>query len=96
MDFRRLPLLTTANRAGMPRPILLPWRVAVPESTIILAIQKTPVKFDVSAGGIPALHAAGITGPHVWFYSSRPRFELWEASPPFAKMDWLDLQSIFV
>jgi hypothetical protein len=39
------------------------WRVGVPESTIILAIQKTPVKFDVSAEGILALHAAGITEP---------------------------------
>jgi hypothetical protein len=38
-------------------------RASVPESTIILAIQKTPVKFDVSAEGIIALHAAGITEP---------------------------------
>ena len=38
-------------------------RAGVPESTIILAIQKTPVKFDVSAEGILALHAAGITEP---------------------------------
>jgi len=36
---------------------------SVPESSIILAIQNTPVKFDVSAEGIRALHAAGITGP---------------------------------
>jgi beta-lactamase regulating signal transducer with metallopeptidase domain len=35
----------------------------VPESTIILAIQNRPVKFDVSAEGILALHAAGITEP---------------------------------
>ena len=38
-------------------------RAGVPESTIILAIQNTPVKFDVSAEGILALHAAGITEP---------------------------------
>jgi hypothetical protein len=38
-------------------------RAGVPESTIILAIQKTPVKFDVSAEGILALHGAGITEP---------------------------------
>jgi hypothetical protein len=36
-------------------------REGVPESTILLAIQSTPVKFDVSAEGILALHAAGIT-----------------------------------
>ncbi|HXC97637.1 MAG TPA: hypothetical protein VNU92_18190 [Edaphobacter sp.] len=36
---------------------------SVPESTIILAIQKTPAKFDVSAEGILALHAADITEP---------------------------------
>lgn len=35
-------------------------RNGVPESTIILAIQRTPTKFDVSAEGILALHAAGI------------------------------------
>ena len=35
----------------------------VPESTIILAIQNRPVKFDVSAEGILALHAASITEP---------------------------------
>ena len=38
-------------------------RAGVPESTIILAIQNTPVKFDVSAEGILALHAAGIKEP---------------------------------
>jgi hypothetical protein len=36
-------------------------RAGVPESTIILAIQSTPAKFDVSADGILALHAAGVT-----------------------------------
>jgi hypothetical protein len=36
-------------------------RAGVPESTVILAIKKKPVKFDVSAEGILALHAAGIT-----------------------------------
>ena len=35
-------------------------RAGVPESTILLAIEKTPVKFDVSAEGILALHTAGI------------------------------------
>jgi beta-lactamase regulating signal transducer with metallopeptidase domain len=38
-------------------------RAGVPESTILLAIQNTSVKFDVSAQGILALHAAGITEP---------------------------------
>jgi len=38
-------------------------REGVPESTIILAIQNSPVKFDVSAEDILALHAAGITEP---------------------------------
>ena len=38
-------------------------RAGVPDSTIILAIQNTPVKFDVSAEGILALHAAGIKEP---------------------------------
>ena len=38
-------------------------RAGVPESTILLAIKNTPVKFDVSAEGILALHAAGITEP---------------------------------
>lgn len=38
-------------------------REGVPESTIILAIQSTPVKFDVSAEGILGLHAAGISEP---------------------------------
>ena len=35
----------------------------VPESTILLAIESRPVKFDVSADGLLALHAAGITEP---------------------------------
>jgi beta-lactamase regulating signal transducer with metallopeptidase domain len=38
-------------------------RAGVPESTIILAIQNTPVKFDFSTKGIVALRAAGITEP---------------------------------
>jgi hypothetical protein len=38
-------------------------RAGVPESTILLTIKSTPVKFDVSAEGILALHAAGITEP---------------------------------
>jgi hypothetical protein len=35
-------------------------RAGVAQSTIVLAIQNTPVKFDVSAEGILALHAAGV------------------------------------
>jgi beta-lactamase regulating signal transducer with metallopeptidase domain len=38
-------------------------RAGVSESTIVLAIQNNTVKFDVSAQGIVALHAAGITEP---------------------------------
>ena len=38
-------------------------RVGVPESTILLAIKNGPVKFDVSADGILALHAAGVKEP---------------------------------
>jgi hypothetical protein len=38
-------------------------RAGVPESTILLAIQRAPVKFDVSAEGILALHEGGITEP---------------------------------
>jgi hypothetical protein len=36
-------------------------RAGVPQSTILLAIQNTPGKFDVSAEGILALHAAGVS-----------------------------------
>src|SRR5580698_5534454 len=70
---RALPLLlfglaAFAQTGQQPKPltnadVVEMWRVGVPESTIILAIQKTPVKFDVSAEGILALHAAGITEP---------------------------------
>jgi len=51
-------LLTNADVIEMSR-------AGVPESTIILAIQNTPVKFDVSKEGILALHAAGVTEPVV-------------------------------
>jgi hypothetical protein len=68
---RALPLLFLALAAfaqtgKQPKPltnadVIEMSRAGVPESTIILAIQNTPAKFDVSAGGILALHAAGIT-----------------------------------
>jgi hypothetical protein len=63
-----LALAAFAQTGKQPKPltnadVVEMWRVGVPESTIILAIQKTPVKFDVSAEGILALHAAGITEP---------------------------------
>ena len=63
-----LALAAFAQTGKQPKPltnadVVEMWRVGVPESTIILAIQKTPVKFDVSAEGILALHTAGITEP---------------------------------
>jgi hypothetical protein len=70
---RALPLLLLALTAfaqtgNQPKPltnadVIEMSRAGVPESTIILAIQKTPAKFDVSAEGILALHAGGITEP---------------------------------
>jgi hypothetical protein len=70
---RALPLLflglaAFAQTGQQPKPltnadVIEMSRAGVPESTIILAIQKTPVKFDVSVEGILALHAAGITEP---------------------------------
>ena len=70
---RALPLLLLglaafAQTGQQPKPltnadVIAMSRSGVPESTIILAIQKTPAKFDVSAEGIVALHAAGITEP---------------------------------
>ena len=69
-----LPLLLLALAAfaqtgkQLPKPltnddVVEMSRAGVPESTIILAIEKTPAKFDVSTAGILALHAAGITEP---------------------------------
>ena len=63
-----LALTAFAQTGQQPKPltnadVIEMSRGGVPESTIILAIQKTPVKFDVSAEGILALHAAGITEP---------------------------------
>ena len=68
---RAMPLLflvlaAFAQTGKQPKPltnadVLEMSRAGVPESTIILAIQNTPTKFDVSAEGILALHAAGIT-----------------------------------
>jgi hypothetical protein len=62
---RALPLLflglaAFAQTGQQPKPltnadVIEMSRAGVPESTIILAIQKTPVKFDVSAEGILAL-----------------------------------------
>ena len=70
---RALPLLflglaAFAQTGQQPKPltnadVIEMSRAGVPESTIILAIQNTPAKFDVSAEGIIALHAAGITEP---------------------------------
>jgi hypothetical protein len=61
-------LAAFAQTGKQPKPltnadVLEMSRTGVPESTIILAIQNTPVKFDVSAEGILALHAGGITEP---------------------------------
>jgi hypothetical protein len=70
---RAMPLLflvlaAFAQTGKQPKPltnadVLEMSRAGVPESTIILAIQNTPTKFDVSAEGILTLHAAGITEP---------------------------------
>jgi hypothetical protein len=70
---RAMPLLFLAFAAfaqtgKQPKPltntdVIEMSRAGVPESTILLAIQNTPVKFDVSAEGILELHAAGITEP---------------------------------
>jgi len=46
--------LTNADVVAMSRS-------GVPESTILLAIHNTPVQFDVSAAGLVALHAAGVS-----------------------------------
>ncbi len=61
-----LALTAFAQTGKQPKPltnadVLEMSRTGVPESTILLAIQNRPVKFDVSAEGILALHAAGIT-----------------------------------
>jgi len=70
---RALPLLLLglaafAQTGQQPKPltnadVIEMSRVGVPESTIILAIRNTPVKFDVSAEGILALHSAGVKEP---------------------------------
>jgi hypothetical protein len=70
---RVMPLLLLALTAfgqtgKQPKPltnadVIEMSRAGVPESTILLSIQTTPVKFDVSAEGILALHAGGITEP---------------------------------
>jgi hypothetical protein len=63
-----LALAAFAQTGKQPKPltntdVIEMSRAGVPESTILLAIQNTPVKFDVSAEGILELHAAGITEP---------------------------------
>jgi hypothetical protein len=68
MPLLLLALTAFAQTGKPPKPltnadVIEMSRAGVPESTIILDIQKTPVKFDVSAEGILALHAAGITEP---------------------------------
>ena len=70
---RATPLLLLALAAfgqtsNQPKPltnadVIEMSRAGVPQSTIILAIQNTPGKFDVSAAGILALHAGGVTEP---------------------------------
>ena len=68
MPLLLLALTAFAQTGRQPKPltnadVLEMTHSGVPESTIILAIQNTPVNFDVSADGILALHAAGITEP---------------------------------
>src|ERR1700722_15365044 len=68
LPFLFLALTAFAQTGKPPKPltnadVLEMSRAGVPESTIILAIQNTPTKFDLSAEGILALHAAGITEP---------------------------------
>ena len=63
-----LAVAAFAQTGNQPKPltnadVLDMSQAGVPESTIILAIQNRPAKFDVSADGIVALHAAGITEP---------------------------------
>jgi hypothetical protein len=63
-----LALAAFAQTGKQPKPltnadVLEMSRAGVAESTILLAIQNTPAKFDVSSEGILALHAAGITEP---------------------------------
>jgi hypothetical protein len=63
-----LALSAFAQTGKQPKPltnadVLEMARAGVPESTILLAVQKTPAKFDISAEGILALHAGGISEP---------------------------------
>jgi len=66
MPLLLLALAAFAQTGKQPKPlsnagVLEMSRAGVPESTLILVIRNTPVKFDVSAEGILAPHAAGIT-----------------------------------
>ena len=55
-----------AQTANQPKPltnadIIEMSRAGIPQSTIMIAIQSQPVKFDVSAEGIISLHQGGVT-----------------------------------
>jgi hypothetical protein len=68
LPFLFLAFAAFAQTGKQPKPltnadVIEMSRAGVPESTILLAIQNGPVKFDVSAEGILELHAAGITEP---------------------------------
>jgi hypothetical protein len=68
LPFLFLAFAAFAQTGKQPKPltnadVIEMSRAGVPESTILLAIQNGPVKFDVSADGILELHAAGITEP---------------------------------
>jgi hypothetical protein len=61
-------LCAFAQTSRQPQPltnadVITMVRTGATESSIILAIQKTPAKFDVSAEGILALHDAGVSNP---------------------------------
>lgn len=63
--FLLLALIALSQTPTPPKPltnsdIIEMSRAGVPQSTILTAIETTPAKFDVSADGILALHAAGV------------------------------------
>jgi len=53
------PAAQTAKQPLTNADIIEMSREGVPQSTILLAIQNTPAKFDVSPQGLITLHAAG-------------------------------------
>jgi len=57
------PAAQTAKQPLTNADIIEMSREGVPQSTILLAIQNTPAKFDVSPQGLITLHAAGVSGP---------------------------------